>query len=102
MVLATDPSSEHDRGSILGDRTRMKQPSAHPKSFIRPSLPVGSLGGIVRKTRETIVLREAVEFGKISVGTVGMGQSEMTVHSMVGFFLLIQLTDTGDELQGIK
>ena len=83
-VLAIDPSSERSKGSILGDKTRMEKLSVHPKSFIRPSPSAGSLGGVARKTRETIVL------------------CETAVHSMVDFFLLIQLAGTGDELQGIK
>ena len=101
-VLAIDPSSERSKGSILGDKTRMEQLSVHPNSFIRPSPSAGSLGGVARKTRETIVLCEAAGFDKIFVETVGVGQSETAVHSMVDFFLLIQLAGTGDELQGIK
>lgn len=101
-VLAIDPSSERSKGSILGDKTRMEQLSVHPHSFIRPSPSAGSLGGVARKTRETIVLCEAAGFDKIFVETVGVGQSETAVHSMVDFFLLIQLAGTGDELQGIK
>ena len=100
-VLAIDPSSERSKGSILGDKTRMEKLSIHPKSFIRPSPSAGSLGGVARKTRETIVLCEAAGFDKIFVETVGVGQSETAVHSMVDFFL-IQLAGTGDELQGIK
>ena len=101
-VLAIDPSSERSKGSILGDKTRMEKLSVHPKSFIRPSPSAGALGGVARKTRETIVLCEAAGFDKIFVETVGVGQSETAVHSMVDFFLLIQLAGTGDELQGIK
>ncbi len=101
-VLAIDPSSERSKGSILGDKTRMEELSSHPNSFIRPSPSAGSLGGVARKTRETIVLCEAAGFDKIFVETVGVGQSEIAVHSMVDFFLLIQLAGTGDELQGIK
>lgn len=101
-VLAIDPSSERSKGSILGDKTRMEKLSVHSKSFIRPSPSAGSLGGVARKTRETIVLCEAAGFDKIFVETVGVGQSETAVHSMVDFFLLIQLAGTGDELQGIK
>lgn len=101
-VLAIDPSSERSKGSILGDKTRMEQLSVHPDSFIRPSPSAGSLGGVARKTRETIILCEAAGFDKIFVETVGVGQSEIAVHSMVDFFLLIQLAGTGDELQGIK
>jgi len=101
-VLAIDPSSERTKGSILGDKTRMERLSVHPDAFIRPSPSAGSLGGVARKTRETIVLCEAAGFDKIFVETVGVGQSETAVHSMVDFFLLIQLAGTGDELQGIK
>lgn len=101
-VLAIDPSSERSKGSILGDKTRMEQLAVHPNSFIRPSPSAGSLGGVARKTRETIILCEAAGFNKIFVETVGVGQSETAVHSMVDFFLLIQLAGTGDELQGIK
>ncbi|WP_321333129.1 methylmalonyl Co-A mutase-associated GTPase MeaB [uncultured Bacteroides sp.] len=101
-VLAIDPSSERSKGSILGDKTRMERLAVHPKSFIRPSPSAGSLGGVARKTRETIILCEAAGFDKIFVETVGVGQSETAVHSMVDFFLLIQLAGTGDELQGIK
>lgn len=101
-VLAIDPSSERSKGSILGDKTRMEKLSVHPDSYIRPSPTAGSLGGVARKTRETILLCEAAGFDKIFVETVGVGQSETAVHSMVDFFLLIQLAGTGDELQGIK
>ena len=101
-VLAIDPSSERSKGSILGDKTRMEKLSVHPNAFIRPSPSAGSLGGVARKTRETIILCEAGGFDKIFVETVGVGQSETAVHSMVDFFLLIQLAGTGDELQGIK
>lgn len=101
-VLAIDPSSERTKGSILGDKTRMEKLSQHPSTFIRPSPSAGSLGGVARKTRETIVLCEAAGYNNIFVETVGVGQSETAVHSMVDFFLLIQLAGTGDELQGIK
>ncbi len=101
-VLAIDPSSERTKGSILGDKTRMEKLSVHPDSFIRPSPSSGSLGGVARKTRETIILCEAAGFDKIFVETVGVGQSETACHSMVDFFLVIQLAGTGDELQGIK
>ncbi|MDR2495634.1 MAG: methylmalonyl Co-A mutase-associated GTPase MeaB [Tannerellaceae bacterium] len=101
-VLAIDPSSERSKGSILGDKTRMADLARHPSAFIRPSPAAGSLGGVARKTRETIVLCEAAGFDTIFVETVGVGQSETAVHSMVDFFLLIQLAGTGDELQGIK
>ena len=101
-VLAIDPSSERTKGSILGDKTRMEKLAVHPDSFIRPSPSAGSLGGVARKTRETIILCEAAGFDKIFVETVGVGQSETACHSMVDFFLLIQVAGTGDELQGIK
>lgn len=101
-VLAIDPSSERTKGSILGDKTRMEKLSQHPNAFIRPSPSAGSLGGVARKTRETIVLCEAAGYDNVFVETVGVGQSETAVHSMVDFFLLIQLAGTGDELQGIK
>ncbi len=101
-VLAIDPSSERTKGSILGDKTRMEQLSIHPNAFIRPSPSAGSLGGVARKTRESIILCEAAGFDTIFVETVGVGQSETAMHSMVDFFLLIQLAGTGDELQGIK
>lgn len=101
-VLAIDPSSERTKGSILGDKTRMEKLSVHPGAFIRPSPSAGSLGGVARKTRESIVLCEAAGYDKIFVETVGVGQSETACHSMVDFFLLIQLAGTGDELQGIK
>lgn len=101
-VLAIDPSSERTSGSILGDKTRMEKLSQQQDAFIRPSPSAGSLGGVARKTRETIVLCEAAGYDNIFVETVGVGQSETAVHSMVDFFLLIQLAGTGDELQGIK
>ncbi len=101
-VLAIDPSSERTKGSILGDKTRMEQLSREENAFIRPSPSAGSLGGVARKTRESIVLCEAAGFDTIFVETVGVGQSETAVHSMVDFFLLIQVAGTGDELQGIK
>lgn len=101
-VLAIDPSSERTKGSILGDKTRMEKLSIHPGAFIRPSPSAGSLGGVARKTRETIVLCEAAGYNNIFVETVGVGQSETAVHSMVDFFLLIQIAGAGDELQGIK
>jgi LAO/AO transport system kinase len=101
-VLAIDPSSERSKGSILGDKTRMEELSRSPQAFIRPSPTAGSLGGVARKTRETIILCEAAGFDTVFVETVGVGQSETAVHSMVDFFLLIQLAGTGDELQGIK
>ena len=101
-VLAIDPSSERTKGSILGDKTRMEELSVARNAFIRPSPSAGSLGGVARKTRESIVLCEAAGFDTVFVETVGVGQSETAVHSMVDFFLLIQLAGTGDELQGIK
>jgi LAO/AO transport system kinase len=101
-VLAIDPSSEHTRGSILGDKTRMERLSADPDAFIRPSPAAGTLGGVARKTRETIILCEAAGFDTIIVETVGVGQSETAVSSMVDFFLLLMLAGAGDELQGIK
>lgn len=101
-VLAVDPSSERSKGSILGDKTRMEKLSQHPDAFIRPSASAGSLGGVARKTRETIVLCEAAGYDTIFVETVGVGQSETAVCSMVDFFLLIQIAGAGDELQGIK
>ena len=101
-VLTIDPSSEKTKGSILGDKTRMEQLSVHPKAFIRPSPATGALGGVARKTRETIILCEAAGFDTILVETVGVGQSETAVHSMVDFFLLLMLAGSGDELQGIK
>src|SRR5690554_2563581 len=100
-VLAIDPSSERSKGSILGDKTRMEKLSVEKNAFIRPSPSSGSLGGVARKTREIIILCEAAGFDYIFVETVGVGQSETAVHSMVDFFLLIQLAGTGDELQGI-
>jgi LAO/AO transport system kinase len=101
-VLAIDPSSERSKGSILGDKTRMEQLSVDPNAFIRPSPSAGSLGGVARKTRETIILCEAAGFDTIFIETVGVGQSETAVHSMTDFFLLLMLSGAGDELQGIK
>jgi LAO/AO transport system kinase len=101
-VLAIDPSSERTKGSILGDKTRMEDLSIDPNAYIRPSPSAGSLGGVARKTRETIVLCEAAGFSHIFIETVGVGQSETAVHSMVDFFLLLMLAGAGDELQGIK
>jgi len=89
-------------GSILGDKTRMEQLAVHPRAFIRPSPAGNSLGGVARKTRESIYLCEAAGFEVILVETVGVGQSETAVHSMVDFFLLLMLSGAGDELQGIK
>lgn len=101
-VLAVDPSSSVHRGSILGDKTRMEGLSRHPHAFIRPSPTGGSLGGVTRKSRETILICEAAGFDTILVETVGVGQSETAVRSMVDFFLLLMLAGAGDELQGIK
>jgi LAO/AO transport system kinase len=101
-VLAIDPSSERSGGSILGDKTRMEKLSTDPMAFIRPSPSAGTLGGVARKTRETIILCEAAGYDIIFVETIGVGQSETAVHSMVDFFLLLMLAGAGDELQGIK
>jgi LAO/AO transport system kinase len=101
-VLAIDPSSSNTRGSILGDKTRMENLGVDPDAFIRPSPTSGTLGGVARKTRETIILCEATGFDTIIVETVGVGQSETAVSSMVDFFLLLMLAGAGDELQGIK
>ncbi len=101
-VLAIDPSSERSGGSILGDKTRMGSISGNPDIFIRPSPSAGSLGGVARKTRETIVLCEAAGFDVIFIETVGVGQSETAVHSMVDMFMMLQISGAGDELQGIK
>ncbi len=101
-VLAIDPSSQISKGSILGDKTRMEQLSVHPRAFIRPTPSSGSLGGVARKTQETIMLCEAAGYNYILIETVGVGQSETTVHQLTDFFLLLMLTGAGDELQGIK
>jgi LAO/AO transport system kinase len=101
-VLAVDPSSSKSHGSILGDKTRMAKLSVEENAFIRPSPSAGTLGGVARKTRETILLCEAAGFDTILIETVGVGQSETTVHSMVDFFLVLMLPGAGDELQGIK
>ena len=101
-VLAIDPSSERSKGSILGDKTRMETLVHNPDVFIRPSPSAGSLGGVARKTRESIILCEAAGFDVIFIETVGVGQSETAVHSMVDLFLLLQIAGAGDELQGIK
>jgi LAO/AO transport system kinase len=101
-VLAVDPSSTVTRGSILGDKTRMEKLSQDLRAFIRPSPSGGTLGGVTRKSRETMLVCEAFGFDVILVETVGVGQSETTVRSMVDFFLLLMLTGAGDELQGIK
>jgi len=101
-VLAVDPSSSLTGGSILGDKTRMEKLAADPDAFIRPSPSSGTLGGVARKTRETMMLFEAAGYDVILVETVGVGQSEILVRSMVDFFLLILISGAGDELQGIK
>jgi LAO/AO transport system kinase len=101
-VLAIDPSSQQSRGSIMGDKTRMERLSTDPDAFIRPSPSAGTLGGVARMTRESIILCEAAGFDSILVETVGVGQSETAAHSMVDFFLVLMLAGAGDELQGIK
>ncbi|GAA4303211.1 methylmalonyl Co-A mutase-associated GTPase MeaB [Aestuariibaculum suncheonense] len=101
-VLAVDPSSSLSKGSILGDKTRMEALVKDKNAFIRPSAASDALGGVARTTRESIILCEAAGFDVILIETVGVGQSETAVHSMVDFFLLLQLTGAGDELQGIK
>ena len=101
-VLAVDPSSERSGGSILGDKTRMEHLSCNENAFIRPSPSGGSLGGVARRTRETMILCEAAGFRTIFVETVGVGQSETLVHGMIDFFLLLMIAGAGDELQGIK
>jgi LAO/AO transport system kinase len=101
-VLAVDPSSSLTKGSILGDKTRMENLVKNDNAYIRPSASGDSLGGVARKTRESIILCEAAGFDTIIIETVGVGQSETAVHSMVDFFLLLKLAGAGDELQGIK
>ena len=101
-VLAVDPSSSVTHGSILGDKTRMEELVKDENAFIRPSASGATLGGVARKTRETIILCEAAGFDTIIIETVGVGQSETAVHSMVDFFLLLKISGAGDELQGIK
>lgn len=101
-VLAVDPSSSLSHGSILGDKTRMEELVKDENAFIRPSASGENLGGVARKTRETIILCEAAGFDTIIIETVGVGQSETAVHSMVDFFLLLKISGAGDELQGIK
>ena len=101
-VLAVDPSSSVNKGSILGDKTRMEELVTDTNAFIRPSPSGTSLGGVAQKTRESIILCEAAGFDTIIIETVGVGQSETVVHSMVDFFLLLKLAGAGDELQGIK
>ena len=101
-VLAVDPTSSISRGSILGDKTRMEGLARDPRAFIRPSPSGGTLGGVARKTRETMLVFEAAGFDVLLVETVGVGQNEITVRSMVDFFLLLLIPGAGDELQGIK
>lgn len=101
-VLAVDPSSQKSKGSILGDKTRMDKLSANKDAFIRPSPSSGSLGGVARMTRETMLICEAAGYDVIIIETVGVGQSEVMVASMVDFFLVMMLPNAGDELQGIK
>lgn len=101
-VLAVDPSSSLSHGSILGDKTRMEELVKDENAYIRPSASGDTLGGVARKTREAIILCEACGFDTIIIETVGVGQSETAVHSMVDFFLLLQIAGAGDELQGIK
>jgi LAO/AO transport system kinase len=101
-VLAVDPSSTRTGGSILGDKTRMARLAVHPDAYIRPSPTSGTLGGVARATRETIVLLEAADFDVILVETVGVGQSEVAVANMVDTFVFLTLARTGDQLQGIK
>lgn len=101
-VLAVDPSSSISGGSILGDKTRMEQLSREPNAFIRPSPSGGELGGVARKSLETILVCEAAGFDVVLIETVGVGQNEITVRSMVDFFLLVMIAGAGDELQGIK
>jgi len=101
-VLAVDPSSTRTGGSILGDKTRMDRLAAHPQAYIRPSPTSGTLGGVARATRETIVLLEAAGFDVVLVETVGVGQSEVAVANMVDTFVLLTLARAGDQLQGIK
>jgi LAO/AO transport system kinase len=101
-VLAIDPSSERSKGSILGDKTRMEELSTDENAYIRPSPTTGSLGGVTRKTAETLILCEAAGFDMVFIETVGVGQSETAVHSMVDFFMLLMISGAGDELQGIK
>jgi len=101
-VLAIDPTSQRNRGSILGDKTRMELLALHPNAYIRPSPARNTLGGVARHTRETMLLCEAAGFDVVLVETVGVGQSETLVRSMVDFFLLLMLAGAGDELQGMK
>ncbi|WP_066956850.1 methylmalonyl Co-A mutase-associated GTPase MeaB, partial [Streptomyces lushanensis] len=101
-VLAVDPSSTRTGGSILGDKTRMERLAVDPAAFVRPSPTAGTLGGVAKATRETIIVMEAAGYDVVLVETVGVGQSETTVANMVDSFLLLSLARTGDQLQGIK
>lgn len=101
-VLTIDPSSRRTKGSILGDKTRMQELVKNPNAYIRPSASGSSLGGVTRKTRESIVILEAAGYDCILIETIGVGQSETAVHDMVDFFLLLKIAGAGDELQGIK
>ncbi|MCX6146921.1 MAG: methylmalonyl Co-A mutase-associated GTPase MeaB [Candidatus Kapabacteria bacterium] len=101
-VLAVDPSSEISKGAILGDKTRMENLSKNPRAFIRPSASGGTLGGVAKRTRETVTLCETAGFDVMLIETVGVGQSEIVVKSLVDFFLLLVQSGSGDELQGIK
>ncbi|WP_405381358.1 methylmalonyl Co-A mutase-associated GTPase MeaB [Maribacter sp. LLG6340-A2] len=101
-VLTVDPSSSRTKGSILGDKTRMTELAKNPNAYIRPSASGTSLGGVARKTRESIMVLEAAGYNTIIIETIGVGQSETAVHSMVDFFLLLKIAGAGDELQGIK
>ncbi|MBW2683608.1 MAG: methylmalonyl Co-A mutase-associated GTPase MeaB, partial [Deltaproteobacteria bacterium] len=101
-VLAIDPSSTRSGGSILGDKTRMEKLAVNSRAFIRPSPSSGTLGGVGRKTRETMLVCEAAGYDVVMIETVGVGQSETTVASMVDFFLVLMIAGAGDELQGIK
>ena len=101
-VLAVDPSSTRSGGSILGDKTRMARLANHPSAFVRPSPTAGTLGGVAKATRETMVLLEAAGYDVVLVETVGVGQSEVTVAGMVDCFCFLTLARTGDQLQGIK
>ena len=102
VILAVDPSSERSKGSILGDKTRMQRLNADTRVYVRPSPAAGSLGGVARKTRESIILCEAAGYDIVFVETVGVGQNETAVHGMIDFFLLLAISGAGDELQGVK
>ena len=101
-VLAIDPTSSQTRGSVLGDKLRMEELSRHENVYIRPSPSAGSLGGVAKKTSDAVILCEAAGFDTIFIETVGVGQSEITCHSMVDFFMLLMITGAGDDIQGIK